>query len=211
MRYADGGGLSERGRAKREAVRLQAAEWFAQDVPVAEIARRLRVSCTARKVIAVRQTTCRSSLMHRRQPGTWRRNADKTASTARAPAPQTPSPAARSPTGPIPAPGPAHCSTPASSGPHHGPQLHRLTCSDDFSSGRRSQLSSTTPCSTRRWSMNPCRTTSAGYGTHCEVVWTRSDVVLDELSRGLVLVVKIPADDNNADLAGTGLSQSNGE
>ena len=37
MRYADGGGLSEQGRAKREAVRLQAAEWFAQDVPVAEI------------------------------------------------------------------------------------------------------------------------------------------------------------------------------
>ncbi|GAB3002767.1 hypothetical protein GCM10027184_69560 [Saccharothrix stipae] len=44
MRYADGGGLSERGRAKREQVRLQAAEWFGQDVPVAEIARRLRVS-----------------------------------------------------------------------------------------------------------------------------------------------------------------------
>ncbi|GAA0636109.1 hypothetical protein GCM10010174_67260 [Kutzneria viridogrisea] len=47
MRYADGGGLSEQGRAKREAVRLQAAEWFAQDMPVAEIARRLRVSTHA--------------------------------------------------------------------------------------------------------------------------------------------------------------------
>jgi transposase len=47
MRYADGGGLSERGRAKREAVRLQAAQWFAQDVPVVEIARRLRVSTNA--------------------------------------------------------------------------------------------------------------------------------------------------------------------
>lgn len=47
MRYADGGGLSEQGRAKREAVRLQAAQWFAQDVPVAEIARRLRVSTNA--------------------------------------------------------------------------------------------------------------------------------------------------------------------
>jgi putative transposase len=47
MRYADGGGLSEQGRAKREAVRLQAAEWFGQDVPVAEIARRLRVSTNA--------------------------------------------------------------------------------------------------------------------------------------------------------------------
>lgn len=47
MRYADGGGLAERGRAKREAVRLQAAEWFAQDMPVAEIASRLRVSTNA--------------------------------------------------------------------------------------------------------------------------------------------------------------------
>jgi putative transposase len=47
MRYADGGGLSEQGRAKREAVRLQAARWFAQDMPVAEIARRLRVSTNA--------------------------------------------------------------------------------------------------------------------------------------------------------------------
>lgn len=47
MRYADGGGLSERGRATREAVRLQAAQWLARDVPVAEIARRLRVSTNA--------------------------------------------------------------------------------------------------------------------------------------------------------------------
>jgi transposase-like protein len=47
MRYADGGGLSERGRATREAVRLQAAEWFVQDVPVTEIASRLRVSTNA--------------------------------------------------------------------------------------------------------------------------------------------------------------------
>jgi len=47
MRYADGGGLSERGRAKREAVRLRAARWFARDVPVATIARRLRVSTNA--------------------------------------------------------------------------------------------------------------------------------------------------------------------
>lgn len=44
MRYPDSGGLSERGRAQRESVRLQAAQWFAQDMPVAEIARRLRVS-----------------------------------------------------------------------------------------------------------------------------------------------------------------------
>lgn len=47
MRYADGGGLSEQGRATREAVRLQAADLFVQDVPVAEIARRLRVSTNA--------------------------------------------------------------------------------------------------------------------------------------------------------------------
>ncbi|WP_405110590.1 helix-turn-helix domain-containing protein [Micromonospora sp. NBC_01405] len=47
MRYSDGGGLSARGRAKREAVRHQAAGWFAQDVSVPEVARRLRVSQTA--------------------------------------------------------------------------------------------------------------------------------------------------------------------
>ncbi|MDU0294832.1 winged helix-turn-helix domain-containing protein [Saccharothrix longispora] len=47
MRYADGGGLSERGRTTREQVRLQAAQWFAQDMAVAEIARRLRVSTNA--------------------------------------------------------------------------------------------------------------------------------------------------------------------
>jgi len=44
MRYADSGGLSAEGRAKRETVRLQAADWFAEGAPVAEIARRLRVS-----------------------------------------------------------------------------------------------------------------------------------------------------------------------
>jgi transposase len=47
MRYADGGGLSDQGRAQREAVRLQAAELFARDVPVAQIARALRVSTNA--------------------------------------------------------------------------------------------------------------------------------------------------------------------
>src|SRR3954454_13809803 len=47
MRYPDGGGLSSRERARREAVRLRAADWFAEGVPVAEIARRLRVSATA--------------------------------------------------------------------------------------------------------------------------------------------------------------------
>ncbi|WP_309111682.1 helix-turn-helix domain-containing protein [Saccharothrix sp.] len=47
MRYPDGGGLTAEGRARREAVRLQAAELFAQDVSVPEIARRLRVSHNA--------------------------------------------------------------------------------------------------------------------------------------------------------------------
>jgi len=39
--------FSASARTKREAVRLQAAELFVQDVPVAEIARRLRVSTNA--------------------------------------------------------------------------------------------------------------------------------------------------------------------
>lgn len=47
MRYPDGGGLTAEGRARREAVRLRAAELFALDVPVSEIARRLRVSQNA--------------------------------------------------------------------------------------------------------------------------------------------------------------------
>jgi transposase len=47
MRYPDGGGLSARGRAKREAVRRQAAEWFAEGASVPDVARRLRVSRTA--------------------------------------------------------------------------------------------------------------------------------------------------------------------
>jgi hypothetical protein len=32
MRYPDGGGLTAAGRARREKVRLQAAEWFAEGV-----------------------------------------------------------------------------------------------------------------------------------------------------------------------------------
>jgi transposase len=44
MRYADGGGLTARGRAARERVRLQAAEMFEQQLATAEIAARLRVS-----------------------------------------------------------------------------------------------------------------------------------------------------------------------
>jgi putative transposase len=44
MRYPDGGGLSAAGRACREAVRLQAAGLFAEDVDPVEVAWRLRVS-----------------------------------------------------------------------------------------------------------------------------------------------------------------------
>ena len=44
MRYADGGGLTARGRAARERVRLQATAMFEQQRPTGEIARRLRVS-----------------------------------------------------------------------------------------------------------------------------------------------------------------------
>ncbi|MBO0805441.1 MAG: winged helix-turn-helix domain-containing protein [Nocardiopsaceae bacterium] len=44
MRYAQGGGLSEEGRSRRERVRLAAAEKFEQKVPVPQIAAELRVS-----------------------------------------------------------------------------------------------------------------------------------------------------------------------
>ncbi len=44
MRYPDGGGLSAAGRVRREEVRLQAAEWFAEGVEPPEVAQRLRVS-----------------------------------------------------------------------------------------------------------------------------------------------------------------------
>lgn len=44
MRYADGGGLNARGRARREAVRLQAADLFEWQVPAGQVAARLRVS-----------------------------------------------------------------------------------------------------------------------------------------------------------------------
>jgi transposase len=44
VRYADGGGLTAEGRARREKVRLQAAEMFAQDADPVQIARSLRVS-----------------------------------------------------------------------------------------------------------------------------------------------------------------------
>jgi putative transposase len=44
MRYADGGGLTAEGRARRERVRLRAAEMFAQDADPVQIAGSLRVS-----------------------------------------------------------------------------------------------------------------------------------------------------------------------
>src|SRR6266540_1955340 len=44
MTYADGGGLDERGRARREAVRMRAADLFEQHVAAAQVAWRLRVS-----------------------------------------------------------------------------------------------------------------------------------------------------------------------
>jgi transposase len=44
MRYADGGGLTAKGRQRREAVRLEAAGLFAEGVTPQEVARRLRVS-----------------------------------------------------------------------------------------------------------------------------------------------------------------------
>jgi putative transposase len=44
MRYPDGGGLTAEGRARREAVRMQAAEMFAHGLARTEVARRLRVS-----------------------------------------------------------------------------------------------------------------------------------------------------------------------
>jgi transposase len=44
MRYPDSGGLSAEGQARREMVRLQAAQMFAQDASPVQVACRLRVS-----------------------------------------------------------------------------------------------------------------------------------------------------------------------
>lgn len=44
MRYADGGGLDARGRAHRQAVRMQAADLFEERVPAQRVAVRLRVA-----------------------------------------------------------------------------------------------------------------------------------------------------------------------
>src|SRR3954454_22928600 len=47
MRYPDGGGLSLAARVRREQVRLQAAEMFAEGVDPVDVAARLRVSTKA--------------------------------------------------------------------------------------------------------------------------------------------------------------------
>jgi transposase len=44
MRYPDGGGLSAEGRARREKLRLQAAQMFQQGMTPVQVARSLRVS-----------------------------------------------------------------------------------------------------------------------------------------------------------------------
>jgi putative transposase len=44
MRYPDGGGLTAQGRFRRERVRLQAAQMFAQDMAAGQVAGLLRVS-----------------------------------------------------------------------------------------------------------------------------------------------------------------------
>jgi transposase len=44
MRYPDGGGLTAQGRSRREQVRLEAAEMFAQDTGARQVAQSLRVS-----------------------------------------------------------------------------------------------------------------------------------------------------------------------
>ncbi len=44
MRYPDGGGLSAQGRARREKLRLQAAQMFEQGIESVQVARCLRVS-----------------------------------------------------------------------------------------------------------------------------------------------------------------------
>ena len=44
MRYPDGGGLSAEGRARREKLRLQAAQMFQQGMKPVQVARSLRVS-----------------------------------------------------------------------------------------------------------------------------------------------------------------------
>jgi hypothetical protein len=52
MRYPDGGGLTARGRSRREQVRLEAAEMFTQDADATQIARLLRVRTGTRRAMS---------------------------------------------------------------------------------------------------------------------------------------------------------------
>jgi putative transposase len=69
MRYPDGGGLSAAGRARREKVRLQAAELFAAGVAPPEVARRLRVSCNSAYVWRRRWRDGGAAALASRGPG----------------------------------------------------------------------------------------------------------------------------------------------
>jgi transposase len=68
MRYPDGGGLTARGRARREALRLQAARLFADGVSVVEVAARLRVSQNAAYVWRRRWTAGGIAALRSRGP-----------------------------------------------------------------------------------------------------------------------------------------------
>jgi transposase len=69
MRYPDGGGLSAAGRARREEVRLQAADWFAEGVEPLEVARRLRVSSNSAYVWRRRWRAGGEAALASRGPG----------------------------------------------------------------------------------------------------------------------------------------------
>jgi len=69
MRYPDGGGLSAAGRVRREEVRLQAAEWFAEGVEPPEVARRLRVSSNSAYVWRQRWRAGGEAALASRGPG----------------------------------------------------------------------------------------------------------------------------------------------
>jgi putative transposase len=69
MRYADGGGLTAEGRARREAVRLQAAKLFDQDIPTGQIVYRLRVSANSVRVWRRRWRTAGIAALASRGPG----------------------------------------------------------------------------------------------------------------------------------------------
>jgi transposase len=68
MRYPDGGGLTAAGRARREVLRLQAAQLFMAGVGAAEIAERLRVSQNAVYVWRRRWTAGGAAALRSRGP-----------------------------------------------------------------------------------------------------------------------------------------------